>query len=176
MEVLETDRLFIRGLRADDLDEMYEVCADPDIMRHVGDGRPLSREQTRRWIERSQVNYSKHGFGCAAVVAKDGNRFVGYCGLVFGPGGAEVEVIYALKKQYWGGGLASEAARAMLEYGFGKCRLKRIVATIAPDNRASVRIAEKLGMTHRGNRLDEHGLPEAVYAIDNAARAETGAT
>jgi ribosomal-protein-alanine N-acetyltransferase len=175
MEILETDRLFIRGLRADDLDEMHEVCGDPDIMRHVGDGRPLSREQTRQWIERSQDNYREHGFGCAAVVAKDGKRFAGYCGLVYGPGGAEVEIIYALKRQYWGVGLASEAARAMLTYGFEKCRLKRIVATIAPDNRASVRIVEKLGMTHRENRLDEHGLPEAVYAIENAARAETGA-
>lgn len=176
METLETDRLYIRGLRADDLDELYEVCGDPELMRHVGDGRPLSREQTRHWIEKSQDNYAKHGFGCAAVVAKDGDRFAGYCGLVYGPGGAEVEIIYALKKQYWGRGLASEAAAAMLEYGLDKCRLKRIVATVDPENRASISIVKKLGMTHRENRLDEHGLPEAVYAIENAARAETGAT
>ena len=175
MEILETDRLFIRGLRADDLDELYEVCGDPELMRHVGDGRPLTREQTRQWIEKSQDNYRRHGFGCAAVVAKDGSRFAGYCGLVYGPGGADMEIIYALKKQYWGAGLASEAAAAMIEYGFGKCRLKRIVATIDPANRASVRIAEKLGMTHREDRLDEHGLPEAVYAIEHAARAETRA-
>ena len=166
METLETDRLRIRPLRDEDLDELHEVCGDPELMRYVGDGRPLSREQTGRWIEKSQANYREHGFGCAAVVARDGGRFLGYCGLVYGHGGAEVEIIYALKREFWGGGLASEAARAVLEYGFRECGLSRIVATVDPSNTASVRIVEKLGMTHREDRLDEHGLPEAVYAIE----------
>jgi [ribosomal protein S5]-alanine N-acetyltransferase len=174
METIETDRLVIRRLRDEDLDELHEVCGDPELMRYVGEGRPLSRDETRRWIERSRANYEKHGFGSAAVVAKDGGRFAGYCGLVYGPGGSEVELIYALKREFWGAGLATEAARAVLEYGFTKCRLTRIVATIDPANLASIRIAEKLGMTHREDRLDEHGLPESVYAAERPAGAGEG--
>ncbi|HWS56158.1 MAG TPA: GNAT family N-acetyltransferase [Pyrinomonadaceae bacterium] len=175
METIETERLRIRRLRDEDLDGLYEVCGDPELMRYVGDGRPLTREQTRRWIEKSQGNYERHGFGCAAVVLKDGGRFAGYCGLVYGHGGADVEIIYALKREFRGAGLAGEAARAVIEYGFAECGLSRIVATIDPANAASVRVADKLGMTHREDRLDEHGLPEAVYAVDRTDYGEVRA-
>lgn len=167
MKILETDRLFIRQLRPDDLDEFWAVCGDPEVMRHVGDGRPLTREQTQAWIEKSQENYRKYGFGCMAVVAREGGRLVGYCGLVSPTGDGAAELVYAFRKQCRGKGLASEAAGAMLEFGLRRCGLKRIVATIDPDNRASVRVACKLGMRYRERRLDEHGLPEVVYAIED---------
>lgn len=166
MSTLETERLVVRHLRPDDLDEFWEVCGDSEIMRFVGDGRPLSREQTRRWIEKSLENYGKHGFGCLAVVDKVDDRLVGYCGLVNPTGEGEAEIIYGFRKRCWGKGLASEAAGAVLEFGFRRCGLRRVIATIAPENHASVRIAEKLGMKYREQRLDEHGLPEVVYAVE----------
>lgn len=165
--MFETDRLIVRHLCAGDLDEMYAVCGDPDIMRYVGDGKPLSLERTRDWIAQSQRNYERLGFGCAAVIDKATHRFIGYCGLIFNSDGKEVEIIYTLKKQYWGKGLASEVAAAMIEFGFTRCGLKNIIATIDPANHASLRIIKKLGMTHRENRIDEYGLPEAVYTIAN---------
>lgn len=166
MKVLETERLIVRRLEADDLDSFSELCGSPDVMKYVGDGLPLSREQVREWIEKSQENYAAHGFGCFAVVLKEGGRFIGYCGLINPVGGAEAEIIYALEKSYWGRGLAGETAGAMLDYGLGRCSLRRIVATIDPENRASVRIVEKLGMKYRLTRLDEHGLPEMVYLTE----------
>ena len=170
MRILETVRLVIRGLQADDLDELAEICGDAEIMRHVGDGQPLTREQTRRWIEKSQANYQQHGFGCFAVVAKADDRLIGYCGLVksTNTGEQEAEIIYALKQQYWRQGLASEAAQAMLDFGLQQCRLKRIVATIDPQNQASIRIVEKWGLKFQEQRLDEHNLPEALYAIESS--------
>jgi RimJ/RimL family protein N-acetyltransferase len=165
MNVLETERLIIRRLGADDLDSFYEVCRDPEVMKYVGDGEPLSREQVRRWIEKSQENYAAHGFGCFALVGKEDGRLIGYCGLV-NPDGAEAEIVYALERGRWGRGLAGEAAKALLDFGFARCGLRRVVATIDPDNRASIRIAEKLGMGFRQSRLDEHGLPEWVYSVE----------
>lgn len=168
MKIVETDRLIIRYLQSEDLDEFYEICGDPEIMRYVGDGQPLSKEQTQRWIEKSQENYSKYGLGCLAVIAKDDGRLIGYCGLVNPTIAGEAEVIYAFKKQYWGKGLASEAAKAMLDFGLKQCALKRIIATIAPSNHASIRIVEKWGMKYREQRLDDHNLPEVVYVIEGA--------
>lgn len=165
MRIVETARLIMRYLQSEDLDEFCEICCDPEIMRYVGNGQPLSREQTQRWIEKSQVNYREHGFGCLAVVAKEDDCLIGYCGLVNPTINGEAEIIYAFKKQYWGKGLASEAAKAMLDFGLKQCGLKRVVAAIDPGNLASIRIVEKWGMKYQEQRLDEHNLPEVVYAI-----------
>lgn len=166
MIVLETDRLIIRHLQSQDLDEFYEICGDAEIMRYVGDGHPISREQTQRWIEKSQDNYRNHGFGCFGVAAKDDGRLIGYCGLVNPTTDGEAEIIYAFRRQYWGRGLASEAAQAMLDFGFKQCALKRVIATIDPDNHASIRIVEKWGMKYQEQRIDENNLPEVVYALE----------
>jgi ribosomal-protein-alanine N-acetyltransferase len=166
MNILETERLIVRHLRADDLDEMYAICSDPELMRMVGDGQPLAKESVRRWIEKSLDNYSRRGFGCSAVISKSDDSFIGFCGLVCAPGSDEPEIIYVLKKEYWGQGMATEVARAMIDYGFTKHKLKRIIATIDPENFASIKIVEKIGMKFEQQRLDENNLPEGVYVIE----------
>lgn len=166
MRIVETDRLIIRHLRSEDLDQLFEVCGDSEIMLYVGNGQPLSREQTQKWIEKSQENYRKYGFGCLAVAEKEGDRLIGYCGLVNPTIDGEAEIIYAFKKQYWGKGLASEAAKAVLDFGLKQCGLRRVVATIDPNNHASIRIVEKWGMRFQERRLDENNLPEVVYAVE----------
>jgi RimJ/RimL family protein N-acetyltransferase len=165
MNILETERLIIRHLRADDLDSFYEICCDPEVMKYVGDGQPLSREQVQRWIQKSQENYAAHGLGCFALENKADGRLIGYCGLV-NPDGREAEIVYVLERRHWRQGLAWEVAKAMLDFGFARRQLRRITATIDPDNLASIRIVEKLGMEYRQSRLDEHGLPEWVYTIE----------
>ncbi len=165
MKVFETPRLIVRHLRADDLDDLYSICSDEELMRFVGDGKPLSIERVQLWIEKSQDNYRNLGFGCFAVIEKVSGELAGYCGLVRGPEGDEIEIIYALKKEYWGNGLATEVARATMEYGLDELGLKQIVATIDPENTSSIRIVEKLGMTFQQKRVDQYGLPELVYVI-----------
>jgi RimJ/RimL family protein N-acetyltransferase len=172
MLILETPRLMVRQLRDDDLDNLYAITGDAELMRYVGDNQPLSREDTARWIAVSQANYRGQGFGCSAVINKAGGDFIGYCGLVYTPHTEkphEAEIIYALKKDYWGQGLASEVAGAMLAYGFRQQHLTRIIATVDPENAASVRILEKLGMTYVRTDVDEHNLPTAFYALGRPA-------
>lgn len=168
MRILETERLIVRHLQADDLDEMDAICGDAELMRYVGDGQPISREQAQKWIEQSLENYRKRGYGCSAVIDKSDGSFIGYCGLVYAHGSDDAEIIYVLKKAYWGRGLASEVASAMIEYGFTEHGLKRIIATIDPANLGSIRIVEKTGMKYLQNRLDENNLPEVVYVIERA--------
>jgi RimJ/RimL family protein N-acetyltransferase len=167
MKIIETARLAVRHLRREDLEGLAEICADPEVMRYVGDGRPLSREQVREWIEKSLENYARRGFGSFAVVSKeDGGRLAGYCGLVNPTPEGEAEIIYGFARRHWGRGLAGELAGPLLGFGFASCGLTRVVATIDPGNLASIRIVEKCGMTLRERRTDEDGLPELVYVAE----------
>ena len=166
MKILETDRLAVRHFRAEDLDGLATIAADPEVMRYVGDGRPVTREQARQWIEKSLLNYGRHGFGSFAVTPKDDDGgLIGYCGLVNPTPEGEAEIIYGFAKTLWGRGLARELAGPLLSFGFGR-GLRRIIATIDPDNLASIRVVEKLGMKLLDRRLDEHGLPELLYAVE----------
>jgi RimJ/RimL family protein N-acetyltransferase len=166
--MVETGRLLVRRLTRADLDALHAVCGDPEVMRYVGNNRPLTRDQTLEWIERSLRNYGERGYGCGAVIERTDGRLLGFCGLVHTPGCRDAELIYGLAKEHWGRGLASEAAKGMLDYGFRTLGFLRIEATIDPENHASIRIARKLGMVFERSGLDEHQLPTVFYAIERS--------
>jgi RimJ/RimL family protein N-acetyltransferase len=167
MQILETERLIVRYLKSDDLDDLYAITGNAELMRYVGDNNPISREQTQQWIDVSIENYRSKGFGSCAIIDKASGDFCGYCGIIYAPGCEDPEIIYAFKKAYWGKGYATEVAHAMLDYGFRQLKLPRIIATIDPDNTPSITIVQKLGMHYLRFELDEHGLPTHVYALDN---------
>lgn len=165
MKVLETPRLIVRHLTMEDLDIFAEICHDAEVVRFVGDGQPLTRQQVALWIMRSQNNYQNRGFGCFAVVHKESQQMIGYAGFAL-PDNAPLELVYGFDKSYWGQGLASEVAQALIEYGLNSINLAEILATVDPDNIASVRILEKLGFKFLRQSVDEHGLPTAFYLIN----------
>ena len=144
---------------------MSELCGDAELMRYVGDGTPLTRADVERWIRVSQENYARRGFGCFAVEVAEREYFAGYCGLVNALGQSEIELIYALRREFQGQGLATEAARAVLQAGFEIFALTEIIATVDPVNAASQRILEKIGLHYDGERRDDYGALEAVYRI-----------
>jgi len=166
MRVAETERLSIRQFRPEDLDDLYNLCGDPETMRYVGDGQPLTRRQTEEWIVVSHDNYQRQGFGCFALTLTGDDNVVGYCGLVRPTPDGTAEIIYGLEKRLWGRGLMTEAVEAMIDLGFERFGLSSIISTIDPDNFPSIRIAEKLGMKFREQRVDEFGLPELLYSIE----------
>ena len=166
--IFETERLLVRHLDVGDADNLYGVTGDAELMRHMGDGQPLSRELTEKWIAVSLNNYATKGYGCSAVMDKRDGAFVGFCGLVrseFAEPPDDAELIYALRKPYWGQGLATEVAAAMLAYGKASCKLKRIIATIDPANTASIQVARKIGFQHTKTVADSDGLPTHIYEL-----------
>lgn len=166
--VFETERLLVRQLQDDDFEAFHALNSAPDIVQFMGDGEPLTAEQTRGWIETSQNNYRTQGFGCFAITSRRDSQFVGFGGLVYPPDGSpRVEIIYAFKRPYWGQGLASEFAAAMLDTGFQRWRLPRIEATIDPRNQASIKVVQKVGMQFVRSDVDEHNQPTEFYALDN---------
>lgn len=165
MQVFETERLVVRHLEDADLPDFYALCRDPIAMRYMGDGEPLTREQTELWIQKSKANYIHHGFGCMAVISKEHMSFAGFCGLVYAPGSSDVEIIYALAQPYQRQGLATEVVGAMLRFGLEQCGLREILATIDPQNTSSIRVVEKVGMSFVETRIDDGDVPVLVYSI-----------
>lgn len=144
---LETERLTLRPLHPDDLDEMATLLDDADALALWGD--PLDRDGTRAWIERNVARYEADGFGRCAIVLRATGELVGDCGLVSTTveGVPEVELGWIVRGSHQGRGIATEAAAAWRDFAFDVLALDRIVSMVSELNPASRRVAEKLGMT-----------------------------
>ncbi|HEX7300169.1 MAG TPA: GNAT family N-acetyltransferase [Solirubrobacteraceae bacterium] len=146
-----TQRLVLRAWRPDDRAPFAAINADPDVMRYIADGRPMTRAQSDRLLEGIEAHWAQHGFGlwCAAP-SEEPDACVGFVGLAvpsFLPAVLPaVEVGWRLARSVWGRGLATEGARAALGHAFGPLRLRSVISIIDPRNARSVRVAEKLGM------------------------------
>lgn len=149
MTILETERLFLRVFRPEDLDAFAEIEADPEVMRFYPTG-PRPKEWAERGVRYFIRTQEQHGFSLWAVIHKADGRFIGYCGLVPQTinGKEEVEVGYKLARAYWGQGLATEAARGVRDWGFAHLDAPRLVSVIDSGNAASARVAEKNGMRY----------------------------
>lgn len=165
--VFETERLLVREIERDDFEQLNRICSDPELMKFVGDSNPLSPEQTLKWIEVTICNYMEKGFGNYAVIEKTGSAFIGYCGLVYSESINQIELIYALKKEYWNKGLATEVAIAMLDFGHSRKKIETIYASIDPLNVASKKVLEKIGFKYAFLKNDEFGLPSVYYSSYN---------
>ena len=172
MILFETPRLLVRHLQLNDLDAMHAIFSDPIVTRWAGDGSPLSREQCEQWIAISQRNYATRGFGASAVIERAGGAMIGVCGIVCAPGSTVPEIIYMFGQPWWGRGYAGEVVPPMLRYGTGQCGLPRVMATIAPENAASQRVATRAGMRYDGEVIDpDDGLPSRVYFYEPGSRS-----
>jgi ribosomal-protein-alanine N-acetyltransferase len=144
MPSIETDRLRLRIVSRDDLDDLATLFADPDVMKYVGDGKPAGREVAAKAVESIVAHWQKHRFGRWIAADNTNGGFIGFGGLrsLFGT----PEVVYHLTKDNWGKGFATELARAALRFGFEGRGFDRIVAITKPPNLASIHVMEKLGM------------------------------
>lgn len=163
--VIETERLALRPLTMDDLDALAAVYRDKDVRKYFPEGA-LTYEQTKEELEWIiNVYYGQHGFGLWATTYKETNEFIGRCGLLPWTidGRQEVEVAYLITKAHWGRGLGTEAARAILAYGFGELHLSRLICLIDPAHEASAKVATKIGMSLE-READIEGEPTLVYS------------
>ena len=146
MPEIETERLRLRMFRPDNLDELARLFSDSDVLRYVGDGKPVNREETDKALKSIIEHWTSHGFGRWAVIDKNTQEFVGFGGLRSLLG--TPEVVYHLAKAHWGKGVATELARASLRFGFEEHRFERVVAIAKPGNTGSIHVMEKIGMLY----------------------------
>lgn len=165
--IIETERLILRECCAADSSALMNVFGDEEVMRYSEAIRDEAWVQT--WVRNTQESYRTLGYGNWAVVTKQSDLFIGYCGLTYADslaGSPEVALGYRLVRRSWGFGYATEAVRATLHYGLSTLRLGSIVATIDPHNLASIRLAEKVGMAYEKDMMREwYTHPDRVYRI-----------
>lgn len=166
--VAVTERLTLRHFHIMDDESIYQVFGDPEVMR-FGDG-----VQTREWVDAWLLTcleryYQTWGFGPYAVVEKDTQNLIGYCGLFYFPdinGRPEIEIGYRLARAAWGQGYATEAAGVVRDVAFHTLGIKRLIAIIDPSNIASIRVAEKIGMRYENEvMLEGYTHPDHVYVV-----------
>lgn len=160
----ETPHLQFRKYCREDLDQVAEWFADQEMMRYYGGVRP--REDVERWLsDRILPAWEERGYGYCVIILKESGETIGHCGLMHQDVDDcdELEVGYLLHKNHWGRGLATEAAGACYDHALNTLRRDRIISIIHPQNIASIRVAEKNGLTHE-KTTTWRGNPACVYA------------
>ncbi len=164
MIILETQRLLLRELEESDLDALAEIYGNAEVMRYIGNGVTFSREQTLGSIKRWREYQKQKGFSNWAVIEKASGLLTGKCGFNEIPGN-DIEISYLFAKAHWGKGIATEISKAVLEYGFNVVGLERVVALAYPQNIASIKVIEKLGMQFE-QEAEYWGIKLMKYSID----------
>jgi RimJ/RimL family protein N-acetyltransferase len=164
--VLETERLILRPFTLDDAEAWLPLISLPEIVRYTGDVPATSVDEARESLRtRPLRDYAVHGYGRMAVIEKASGRLVGFSGLKYVAELEDADIGYRFLPDCWGKGYATESALPLMDYGWRELGLKRIVGTVHPDNPASGRVLEKLGL--RYERLlppDEAGDCFLLYA------------
>lgn len=147
MQILETARLILREFSPTDADALALVLSDPETMRFYP--ATLDRAGVEAWIARNIRRYADDGYGLWAAVLTASGEVIGDCGLTTQAvdGVGQMEIGYHVRRDLWGQGLATEAARACRDLGFARWPVERLVSIIRPGNVQSRRVAEKNGMT-----------------------------
>jgi len=167
--MFETDRLILRPLVETDVDAIFAMRSDPQVMRFIR--APQNRSETVNWLELVSSRWESDRIGFCAVIEKQTEKLVGWCGLWRLDEINELEIGYAITKDAWGKGFATEAAQVFLQYAFEKLKTGKIVAVAEPENASSRRVMEKLGM--KFVRLGEFYDRELVqYAISRESWLE----
>jgi len=151
LPVLETERLILRPLTLGDVEDVYAYASDPEVARYTTWEAHRSVDDSRAFVEAQVKAYEEDQIAPWAMVLRETGRVIGTTGFVaWAPQHARAELGYAMGRSYWGRGLMTEAVRAVVACGFTQMELNRIEARCIPENRASARVMEKVGMRYEG--------------------------
>jgi RimJ/RimL family protein N-acetyltransferase len=160
---LHTSRLLLRPATAADLEALHRLWIEPEVRRHLFDDRAISLDEAQSLLERSDAGFEERNLGLWCADERNGEALVGFAGFLHSDD--EPDLVYGLRPSHWGRGLASEAARRVIEQAFANSDAERVVASVDEPNQASIRVLERLGM-RRARRSVVEGKPLLHYALD----------
>lgn len=144
--LIETERLVLREITMDDIEDMFRLHSNSEVQKYTGDPLIETLEEMEKAIRTRISDYEKYGYGRWAAFLKNEMQFAGWAGLAYLPEFDEIDLGYRFLPEYWGSGLATEASREILNFGFDKLKLRKIIAIAMKENKASIRVMEKVGM------------------------------
>jgi ribosomal-protein-alanine N-acetyltransferase len=162
---ITTPRLTLRPFSEQDAEALHRILGIQGILQYFPNPDPPPLERVQRLIAHQLQHWEEHNLGWWAVEPRHQPQLIGWCGLQFLPETDETEVGYLLDKAFWGQGLATEGAQASLRYGFETLELETIIALVLPENIASRRVIEKLGMPFV-NEAHYFGIDLYRYVLD----------
>ena len=165
---IETARLLLRPFMLDDLDEFALICSDPEVMRYIGQGDTLDKETVKERMISWISAYKENGFGLLALILKENNKLLGFCGLIkqVVDGEPHIELGYRLAQNFWRQGIATEAAQAIRGYAFNQLGIPYLISIIHVDNTASKRVANKIGMNLM-KQTDYNGVLADIFYMES---------
>ncbi len=152
MNNIETSRLLFKPPSLENLNNVFALFSDPDVMRYVGSG-VRTRDETIASLNKMIAHYEKHGFAMGDVFLKETGEYVGRGGLIYlelKDDQPDIEIGYTLQKKFWGRGYATEIAVAVIDWAFKNLSVSRLFGVIRPENTASRHVLEKAGMHYIG--------------------------
>jgi RimJ/RimL family protein N-acetyltransferase len=173
---VETERLVLRPPEASDVQPMFEMHQDPDVVRFLGTGTPGDITVAWRNVAMMIGHWQMRGYGPWIITRREDGAIIGRAGLWHAEGGPGVELGWMIRRDAWGHGFATEAARAALDWAWEHVHTDRIVSVINADNHQSLRIAAKLGQCPERRDI-VNGADVLTFAIRRPqGAAETSAT
>jgi RimJ/RimL family protein N-acetyltransferase len=162
---LETDRLIMRMWKESDFERHAEICADPLVMRFLGEGKSLNRQEAWRHMAMLAGHWHLRGYGHWVVEEKSSGKYAGRVGFFNPEGWPGFELGWTLGRDYWGQGYATEAAQKALQFAFTEMNREHIISLIDPENRASIKVAQRIGEKVEG-KAEVFGKELLVYGIN----------
>ena len=163
MTVLETERLILRHFNLDDAPFVLTLLNEPSFLQYIGDKKVRTLDDARQYITNGpRASYERHGFGLYRVELAGSNTPIGMCGLLKRDELPDPDIGFAFLPDYWNKGFAFEAATAVLNYAREQLKLHRVLAIVNPDNDASIKLLERLGLKFERVKGDVK-----LYALPN---------
>ena len=164
---IKTERLLLRKMNMDDAEDVFDYASDPEVARYVIWDAHRSIKDSESFLDLVVEGYRNGELGSWGMVDRESGKLIGTCGYdgSWFPAHARAEIGYAISRQYWGRGLMPEAVTALLEFGFSRMELNRIVARCFPENIASERVMQKVGMTYEGTLREHLFLKDAYQSL-----------
>lgn len=163
--IMETKRLGVRKLTRSDFDALFAIMSKKEVMYAWEHG--FSKDDVQNWIEKQLIRYSNDGIGYFALILKENGKLIGQAGLMKTTinGNNVVEIGYILDNKYWHNGYATEVAKKLVVYAFETLKLPAVYCSIRPENKASIRVAEKTGMKLNGSHTVIYRGKEMTHII-----------
>ncbi len=154
----------MRPCAASDIDDLHRLWTDPQVRKYLWDDQIIPRELAEEVVGSSLASFASHNLGFLSVFFKDEEELIGFCGFRHFGDPPQVEILYGIAPAHWGKGLATEAARAVLRFGFEEIQLDHIYAGADPPNLSSFRVMERCGMKF-DRQVTVNGLEAIYYAL-----------